>query len=146
MRIHSWKTRSIIFALAGMVLFCGCLGKSVDGRERHMTENDMSNGMSDFQFLEEMEAGNWKDNDLDDLHAILDLPIKQVTAEGELNGGTSSLFCGETGGLLFKNHVYSNYKNDWSGISGLTVSGGEFFERLEVDLRDRLPRRKQRRS
>ncbi|MCR4599745.1 MAG: extracellular solute-binding protein [Acetatifactor sp.] len=116
--------------LAAALTLGGCLGR--DAGDPNATGQTAQTGSSDVVFLED-EGGTWNDNFLDDLHAVVNLPVEWVTDEEALDGGTKQFFLGEGGAVLFQNHLYEDYGKDWSGVSGVTPEGERFSLRLGSD-------------
>ena len=123
------KTRKLFWTVWGfliVILLEGCSGKNKAESISAITEK------SNYQFLEE-DGVVWEDNRVDDLHAVVNLPVKVVMAKGELKGGKTNVFVGECGCTRFKNHIYNFYKDGWSGVNGITMDGKEFDLKVEVD-------------
>ena len=83
-----------------------------------------------FSEITEEDNTDWRDNSVDDLQAVVYVPVKEVRAEGEQNGGRSTYVMFEGGGARFKNHLLSSYKMDWSGVNGVTATGNEFSTKI----------------
>ena len=130
MRKREWKIWPTVLGLAAALLLGGCGGKN---------DADYSTAGSspvpedtEYAFLDDGESA-WKDNTLDDLRAVLHLPVSTQQAEGEQAGaGTAGRVLGEGGCVLFKNHLFG-YGKDWSGANGITAEGEEFSCRIEVE-------------
>ena len=124
-----WFAR--ILFLVVMLAFCGCSGKN-GSVEEQASENIVEETTTEYVLLNETEV-TWKDNTLDDMYAVFNLPAKRIEVEGEQAGaGTAcSLVC-EGGCVLFRNHLLG-YGKDWSGVNGITQAGQEFSFRIEVD-------------
>ncbi|MCR4599239.1 MAG: ABC transporter substrate-binding protein [Acetatifactor sp.] len=92
----------------------------------------MSLSSQEALFSEILEEDNaeWRDNSVDDLQAVVYVPVKEVRAEGEQNGGRSTYVMFEGGVARFKNHLLSSYKMNWSGVNGVTTSGEEFSAKI----------------
>ena len=130
---RTWEIGMGVLGLLAILLLDGCLGRGIDGKAQDVDGSKTQETVTDFHFLEELEAEEWQDNALDDLHAVLNLPVERVTAEGELEGGLTTLFVGEGGGMVFKTHLYDDFKNSWSGVSGVTAGGEAFSKKLELE-------------
>ena len=139
MRIEGRKMRtwhivhaSILFlVLALMIVGCGQKGRGIDGQNQ-AGKSTQQDGL-DFSFLEETDARTWADNYLEDFHGIVNAVIPKVTADGEISGGSNYVILHAGGAMRFKNHLYSDYKESWSGINGITIEGEEYSERLVID-------------
>ena len=111
-----------------LTMLCGCQrGDQNTNQEEKSKAETMS-----FDFLSEESDAVWEDNRVDDLHAALNAPIKRITIEGE-SGGKSQILLGEGGCTWFKNHLFGSYKNNWSGVSGVTAEGDEFSLKVELE-------------
>lgn len=128
------KIRTWIFLVLIVLLLEGCRGKG-NGAYGRTAGGSTSEASENFSFLEGGEEGaaSWKDNKVDELHAVIRSPVKRVTAEGERDGGSVSEFLDDGGFVRFKNHVYDSYKDSWSGVNGISSGGTEFSVRLEID-------------
>ena len=118
-----------IACMMALLMLSGCSKKV---KQNHVDNNGASQGESEIVFLDEGETV-WVDNKVDDLHAVANLEIRKITEEDDLVGGTTKLFACENGCAYFKNHLKSNYKNNWSGVNGIYKNGEEFAKRIEVE-------------
>lgn len=122
--------RCLLFLVLSAILVLNSCGAE-DGKA---TGNINSTGDSmesiiEYQFLESQDL-EWKDNSLDDLQAVFNLPIQEIRSEGEIvSTGQSHCFVGVNGAIRFKNH-YLGSKNSWSGVSGITLQGAEFSQEI----------------
>lgn len=123
---------ALILVFVCFLMLGGCIGKSDKTNNYEKAQNSKQQETIDYQFLEYNDSP-WEDNKVDELHAVINLPIKKVAAEGELNGGKANNFVGECGCVRFKNHIYNFYKDGWSGVNGVTIEGEEFSGKVEVD-------------
>jgi len=114
------------------LVFAGCQGNSESVETLTDSSGVVSGEAANIEFVNEGVL-EWKDNSLDDLQAVINLPINEVKADGEQYGGRAMFFVGETGAVRFKNHLLGSYKKDWSGVNGITASGKEFSEKITVD-------------
>lgn len=121
----------VIFLLT--LVLAGCQGNG--GSVETLTDPlGVASGETAYiEFVDE-EVLEWKDNSLDDLQAVINLPINDLKADGEQYGGRTMFFVGETGAVRFKNHLLGSYNEDWSGVNGIDASGNEYSERITVDL------------
>lgn len=111
----------------------GCQGKREGALGTEEAANaSMAENAAEYEFLE-MEEVIWKDNTLDDLQAVWNLPVEKVKAEGEQIGGTEKYAAGYGGMVRFKNHLVGNYKKDWSGVNGIKASGEKYSEPIAVE-------------
>ena len=74
---------------------------------------------------ERANAKDWKDNDLDCVKAVINRSVEIVNPEDALDGGKACIFVCEGGCVLFKNHLFEDYRKNWSGITGVTTKGEE---------------------
>ena len=123
------KGLQLLLAVLLALVFCGCGKKAVtpDGRD-----GDASPAASEVHFLDE-ESLVWEDNTLDDLHAVLSLPIKPVMAEGEQKINTT-LYClfGDNGCGVLRRHHLASGEEDWCSVNGFTIDGEEYFTKLDL--------------
>jgi len=119
----------IFILLFVTMLLSGChkidrmVGASTEG-------SDTLVSTTEFELLDKTETV-WKDNTLDDLYAVLNLPIKMNKEKGE-QIGTVALLVNEGGCIEFVNHL-AGYGKNWSGVNGFTTDGEEFSGRIEVE-------------
>lgn len=134
--MKGWKRDKLmmILGVAAMLMLGGCLGKDGSVKGQDKTDGASLAETSEFLFLEDSSDDVQGDNSLDDLQAVLNLPVEIVTEEGEIYGGLNSMFVGDEGCVLFKAHSFKNgYADNWSGVSGVTAEGEPFSLRLEVE-------------
>ena len=117
--------RWIMLILWMAITFAGCSGRKAE-------TNSETSETTQFEFLESGEMV-WEDNKTDDLYAVINLPTKTVTAEGELEGGSSCIFVGEGGYVNYKNHIFNKDQDSWSGVNGVSAQGTEFSRKIVVD-------------
>lgn len=148
---HLRLKKSMLLGLAAVLLLGGCGTRGISSPSAATTE---------YQFLEEgsaseLPSGNqysgvtnsdaigenkilfgnqvgMEDNTSDAYHAVINYPVKKVEAEGEKQV-VGRIFVGEGGCVRHGNHMYSSYKMDWDGISGITKDAYEFELHLRVD-------------
>lgn len=130
------KSKVIGVVLAAALLFGGCSAKeeSLEAASRPDESTNIEETASKYTFLEEQNFV-WKDNSLDDLQAVFNLPIEEVKAEGEQFGGTLKYFAHEGGAVRFKNHLLG-YKKSWGGVSGIDMQGVSFAGMITVEPED----------
>jgi hypothetical protein len=117
--------KSKMFVSLSLLVCCvflnGCLEKGkADG---HLEDANSLELPKEISFLKDPEEGaGWKDNQVDDLHAVINLPVTKVVEEGEKkNSGGGSFFACEGGGIRFKNHACDNYYDNYSGVNGIAT-------------------------
>lgn len=125
------KKAFIHIVLAATILLGGCQVKE-EATEGRTIQNTPAPEPGNYEFLGEVELA-WKDNSLDDWQAVINLPLKELKADGEQLGGAIRYFAGEGGAVRFKNHLVGSYKKNWSGVSGINVMGEEFAETITPD-------------
>jgi len=126
------KIGGCIIALAVLSLtFGGCLGKN-EVPDTQKTESGTAEQVKKFELIDKSESP-WHDNTLDDMYAILNLPVSVLKVEGEQTGaGVSERMVCEEGCVFFRLH-FLGYGKDWSGVNGITSEGEEFSYRLEME-------------
>ena len=131
--MHDKKGRKVALCVfvAAMLLLAGCTRMAAGNDERKETADDLTPS-EDFSFLNDDTVAQ-RDNSLDDLQAVIRLPIKIYEPEGVIAGGRGGYMVGEAGCVAFKNHLYSNYKQNWSGVNGITAEGEEFSFHIETE-------------
>lgn len=127
--------KSKIFVSLSLLVCCvflnGCLEKGkADG---HLEDANSLELPKEISFLKDPEEGaGWKDNQVDDLHAVINLPVTKVVEKGEKkNSGGGSFFACEGGGIRFKNHACDNYYDNYSGVNGIATDGTEFTKKID---------------
>lgn len=123
--------RIVMAALAVVLMFSGCGAKN-ESEGNQLNDKEVTPSTLNYEFIEE-EQFAWKDNSLDELQAVFNLPLEAVKAEGEMNGGAVRYFACENGIVRFKNHLNVLPKNSWSGASGIDNHGQVFSEKIEID-------------
>ncbi len=128
MKDRGIKLRTIIACLAVTLFVSGCGG----------TSGPEGNGGHDHNGAEHAHAGKtetegWRDNDLDELRAAIDHSVETVTPDGQIDGGKAAVIVCENGCMLFKNHLFEDYRKNWSGISGVTTAGEKVSHRIAVE-------------
>ncbi len=120
----------IFILLFVTMLLSGC--HKIDRMVEASTEgSDTLVSTTEFDFLDDADTG-WKDNTLDEMYAVLKLPVRMTEAEGEIKGaGTAGSLVGEAGCALFRIHVFGS--GSWSGVNGYTLEGEEFSCKLELE-------------
>jgi hypothetical protein len=105
--VQKVKKRMMFWTLAACVLLSGCL----KGNGNNETRKDglESTKYDEIVFLTD-EGDAWKDNALDDLHAVINLPVQINEPEGAIEGGRAKYIVGEEGCILFKNHLFKTNK------------------------------------
>lgn len=130
------ERKGIIYVLTSMMLLMLLSSCRIEskGEEGQTTSIDASSkAETEYVFLED-EGIKWKDNSLDDWQAAMNLPIKEIKAEGEMAGGILKYIACEAGAVRFKTHLLSKHEKSWSGVSGINDSGEEFSVEIKVDL------------
>ncbi len=130
------ERKGIIYVLTSMMLLMLLSSCRIEskGEEGQTTSIDASSkAETEYIFLEDEEI-KWKDNSLDDWQAAINLPIKEIKAEGEMAGGILKYIACEAGAVRFKTHLLNNYEKSWSGASGINDFGEEFSAEIKVDL------------
>ena len=102
---------AVCFTITLVMAACGRAGTSVSAPSDIPKEQikDNSDVPENYEFLGEVELA-WKDNSLDDWQAVINLPLKELKADGEQLGGAIRYFAGEGGAVRFKNHLVGSYK------------------------------------
>ena len=122
------KGMTSLMAYALILFLCGCNGGTAftqsESGSVSMQESEK------IQFLSEEEL-NWSDNTLDDLHAVLNVTVSPLKAEGELNGGRTGIVIGDGGCVIYKTHLFEQ-EETWSGVNGITMWGNEFAYPIDL--------------
>lgn len=132
--MKKYKKRTFVLCVLAILIFGGCagtVGSGGKGSESVNHEHVYDDG--GHAHLGKTEAGGWEDNDGDELRAVIDHSVEIVSADGQLDGGKSRIFVCEGGCMLFKNHLFDDYENNWSGISGVTAQGERMSLRVCVE-------------
>lgn len=125
------KTFIFLLILGGLLLWGGCSGGKGNETVPAQTGDISREETADYSFLQETEEIP-VDNRLDDLHAVLNLPVKEPELlAGEMQGGLVTCILGERGAVIVKNHLYADYRKSWSGVTGYTRTGEDFAQRLD---------------
>ncbi|MCR4599742.1 MAG: hypothetical protein K5678_12010 [Acetatifactor sp.] len=119
---------AVFLVVIGFLGGCTQKGGPVEG---HFADTSELTQTTAFELLDEENLA-WKDNTLDDLHAVLNLPVKGITVEGQQVGGTTVNKAGEAGCILFRMHLLG-YGKDWSGVNGILQDGTEFSKKTETE-------------
>ncbi len=118
-------SRGMVFVLT--LFLCSCSGKGEPSSDYEKTETNTLQTSSEIRLLED-ENLEWSDNTLDDLHAVLNLPLNKIqAAEGEQLGGGENFIC-ETGCVRFYRH-----RSDlgyWSEVNHVSPEGEESFLKI----------------
>lgn len=114
-----------------MLLLTGCHAKDGNVSTAKTENKDSSEDSLQYQFLEELDL-TWKDNSLDELQAVFHIPVGEVKQEGE-NVFQTQYDIKEDKIVAFRNHLLTNYKESWSGVSGITDSRETFSKVITVD-------------
>jgi len=130
MHDHKGRTAALSVCVVAMFLLAGCIGIATGKTEHKEVDNQMPS--EDFAFLSD-DAMARRDNSLDDLQAVIRIPVRIYEPEGVIAGGRGGYMVGEAGCVAFKNHLYSNYKQNWSGVNGITAEGDEFSFHIETE-------------
>lgn len=112
-------------------LLAGCKAQNT-ATEDNLEKKDVVSEMTEYELLSDIDLA-WKDNSLDDWQAIFNLPMEEIKEDGEQLSGTVKYFVCEKGAIRFKNHLAGSYKKNWSGVSGTSVQGSEFAEKIVLD-------------
>lgn len=131
MKGHGIKRRVGSLLLAVTLLLCGCNAgnKPVDVQTK--TESSVTEEAC-FDFLDETNLA-WEDNALDDLHAVINLPLPQgKAADGEQSVGRS-IQLREKGCICRVTHRYDNSAKNWTEIHEIAMDGNEISHMFELD-------------
>ena len=127
MKIIKKKYKWVAVLLA-TAMFAGCAESGKNTNSARPAEDPET----EFSFLEIADDA-WSDNNVDELHAVFNLPLSGLEVEGEFGGTGGGRFLAEGGGFWFQSHVFSDRRKSWFGVRGITVGGEEIDLRVEVD-------------
>jgi hypothetical protein len=126
------KKRCVGSLLLVVTLFlCGCNAgnKLADGQTK--TESSVTEETY-FDFLDETNLA-WEDNALDDLRAVINLPLPQGKAtDGERSVGRG-IQLRENGCICCMTHRYDNSAKNWTEIHEISKDGNEISHAFEPD-------------
>ncbi|MBR4732679.1 MAG: hypothetical protein IK081_07910, partial [Lachnospiraceae bacterium] len=124
------KKRCVGSLLLVVTLFlCGCNAgnKPADGQTK--TESSVTEETY-FDFLDETNLA-WEDNALDDLRAVINLPLPQGKAtDGEQSVGRG-IQLRENGCICCMTHRYDNSAKNWTEIHEISKDGNEISHAFE---------------
>ena len=126
------KRITVCLILALIMLINGCQGKTDTTMGQIDTKGKTVMEEMTYETLEDIDLA-WKDNTLDDWHAVINQPLKEIKEDGEQYGGMLKFVTCEGGGIRFKTHLFSVNKKSWSGVNGIRTDGEEFSVTMEVD-------------
>ena len=136
MKAYRMRCKVSAMFLAGVLMITGCGGKLKTGSDpannNEIQGNSVATAPSEFSFLED-EQLVWQDNRLDDYYATISMHVAAENVEGTIQGGRGGIYLSENGCVFFRNHLYSSYKNNWSGVNGYTLDGEEYSLKIEID-------------
>ena len=105
MRVFKLKSMVMLFCIVTMLLLVGCSGKHKMNDMSGEAEALASSTSNEVIFLDD-ENVMWKDNALDDLQAIFNIPVHRFVPNGIITGGRGCVMVGEGGSVIFKQHCY----------------------------------------
>ena len=133
MRVFKLKSMVMLFCIVTMLLLEGCSGKHKMYDMSGEAEALASSTSNEVIFLDD-ENVMWKDNALDDLQAIFNIPVHRFVPNGIITGGRGCVMVGEGGSVIFKQHLFSDYRINWSGVNGVAADGEGFSYRIEAGM------------
>ncbi len=155
MKRHKGKKSLGVLILVTVLILSSCANGNKSEEKQTETGNESSTESQEYSFLEEKSTETtendssekrridevsiswdgsavWNDNSTDDLRAVINHPVEKTEAEGEIHGNGEIFVC-EAGCVRHSNHTFSNYKEDWDGVNGITGNGEKFSLKIEVD-------------
>ena len=127
------KWMYVIWVFVMTLLIGGCQNKNPALNPQSSSESNKEQTISDFEFLPEGKE-SFEDNKVDDLHAVINLPIKKVVDERQPDAPLITYInVGEGGCIRFADYFLDNEADCWAGVNGITTEGYEFSKRLSID-------------
>lgn len=123
------KMLGLVGTLAALFM-SGCMAGEKMTKDETESGSAITQQISEFQFLEEQNK-TWNDNKVDELHAIINLPINWTMSEGK-SKAVSHYVIGEGGGVRLCNYLWEEAQEWRSDIVGITTEGEDFATSFSV--------------
>ena len=131
MKVAKEKRICKLWILVISLLLCACNGKSVSGDNQGQTKSEDTKESQEIHFLEEVDIIR-EDNTLDEMYAVLNLPLKSMQIPEGANWAYGKNYVCETGCVRVRK--YRMDSGNWSEVSIVTPEGEEKVWKSNADI------------